>query len=72
MNFFIPKMLEICEKKIAAKGTQVGISFYVFFANKNDNPDLLMKVAKWWIYDNKFDHFEKAIKIKEALKNISN
>lgn len=26
-----------------------------------------MKIAKWWILDNKFDHFEKAVKIKNAL-----
>ena len=62
-------MIDICDKKISAKGDTVGLSFYVFFKNKNDNPELLMDVAKWWIIENKLDHFEKAIKIKELIKN---
>lgn len=41
---FIHKMIEICDKKISQKGDIVNISFYVFFANKNDNPELLMKL----------------------------
>lgn len=27
-----------------------------------------MEVANWWIMENKLDHFEKAIKIKELIK----
>ena len=34
------KIIEVCHKKIAAKGDYVGVSFYAFFANKNDNPAL--------------------------------
>jgi len=60
-------MIDICDKKISSKGTNVGLSFYVFFKNKNDNPELLMEVARWWIYENKLDHFEKAIKIKQLI-----
>lgn len=60
-------MIKICEDKIQTKGTNVGLSFYVFFANKNDHPELLMEVARWWILTNKLDHFEKATKIKELL-----
>ena len=41
--------------------------FYAFFKNKNDNPTLLMEVAKWWIETHKLDHFEKAVKIKEMI-----
>ena len=63
------KMLEICEEKIKSKGDNVGISFYVFFKNKNDNSESLMKVARWWIMENKLDHFEKAIKIKDLIQN---
>jgi hypothetical protein len=37
----------------------VGLSFYAFFANKNDDPELLMEVAHWWIMEMKLDHFEK-------------
>jgi hypothetical protein len=62
------KMIEVCDKKIDKKGLNVGLSFYAFFANKNDNPELLMEVAKWWILTNKLDHFEKAIKIKKMLE----
>lgn len=56
------KMIDVCTKKIEQKGDNVGLSFYAFFANKNDNPQLLMEVAKWWISKHKLDHFEKAIK----------
>lgn len=31
--------IEICNKKIETKGDNVGVSFYAFFANKNDNPE---------------------------------
>ena len=61
------KIIAVCDKKIAAKGENVGLSFYAFFANKNDNPELLMQVATWWIHIHKLDHFEKAIKIKQMI-----
>ncbi len=61
------KIIEVCDNKIAAKGENVGLSFYAFFKNKNDNPELLMEVAEWWILENRFDHFEKAQKIKELV-----
>ncbi|MDB4534537.1 DUF6500 family protein [Vicingaceae bacterium] len=64
------KAIEVCNNKIEKKGTNVGLSFYAFFANKNDNPELLMEMAEWWIITNKLDHFEKAIKIKKLLKKI--
>lgn len=57
------KIVRICEAKIAAKEDNVGVSFYAFFANKNDDPELLMEVAHWWIMEMKLDHFEKAKKI---------
>ena len=65
------KILEVCNKKINKKGTNVGISFYAFFANKNDNPELLMEAATWWIMEHKLDHFEKAVKIKNLVNGIS-
>ena len=61
------KVVEECDKKIASKGTNVGLSFYAFFANKNDDPELLMQAAEWWIMTHKLDHFEKAVKIKEMV-----
>jgi hypothetical protein len=57
------KIVKVCEAKIAAKGSDVGVSFYAFFANKNDDPELLMEVAQWWIMEMKLDHFEKARKV---------
>jgi hypothetical protein len=63
------KIITICNEKIEKKGENVGLSFYAFFANKNDNPKLLMEVAEWWIMKHKLDHFEKAIKIKEMVLN---
>ncbi|WP_404339228.1 DUF6500 family protein [Pseudoalteromonas mariniglutinosa] len=57
------KMITVCTKKIAQKGDNVGVSFYAFFANKNDDPELLMEAATWWIHTHKLDHFEKAKKI---------
>ncbi len=67
---FRKKMIQVCDDKIAAKGDNVGLSFYAFFANKNDNPKLLMEVAQWWILDNKLDHFEKAVKIKGMVLDL--
>jgi len=61
------KITEVCDKKIAAKGPDVGLSFYAFFANKNDDPELLMEAARWWIETHKLDHFEKAVKIKKMV-----
>ncbi len=60
-------IIKVCDKKIAAKGETVGLSFYAFFANKNDNPELLMQAATWWIETHKLDHFEKAYKIKDMV-----
>lgn len=62
------KAVAICEEKIAKKGEGVGLSFYAFFANKNDDPDLLMEAAQWWIKTHQLDHFEKAIKIRDMIR----
>lgn len=62
------KMIDVCEQKIAKKGEGVGVSFYAFFANKNDDPELLMEAASWWIMEHKLDHFEKAVKIKQLVE----
>ena len=63
------KIIDVCNEKIDKKGENVGLSFYAFFANKNDNPKLLMEVAKWWIQKHELDHFEKAVKIKKMIEN---
>lgn len=62
------KIICVCSKKILAKGESVGVSFYAFFANKNDDPALLMEAATWWIKTHKLDHFEKAVKIKAMVE----
>ena len=64
------KIIEVCDDKILKKGANVGLSFYAFFANKNDDPELLMEAAEWWIMINKLDHFEKAVKIKEMVESL--
>lgn len=63
------KAISICDEKIAKKGETVGLSFYAFFSNKNDDPDTLMEVAEWWIKTHKLDHFEKAVKIRELIRS---
>jgi len=63
------KIINICDKKIDDKGDNVGLSFYAFFANKNDNPELLMEAATWWIQTHQLDHFVKATKIKTMVQN---
>lgn len=63
------KAIAICEDKIAKKGETVGLSFYAFFANKNDDPELLMEAAEWWILTHKLDHFEKAAKIRDMIRS---
>jgi Family of unknown function (DUF6500) len=62
------KIEDVCRAKIAAKGDGVGLSFYAFFANKNDDSELLMEAAEWWIRTKKLDHFEKASKILRLIK----
>jgi hypothetical protein len=64
------KIIQVCNQKIESKGSNVGLSFYAFFANKNDNPELLMEAAEWWIMTNKLDHFEKATKIKSMIETM--
>jgi hypothetical protein len=59
--------VEICDRKIEQKGPTVGLSFYAFFANRNDDPELLMEAAQWWILTHRLDHFEKAVKIKKMM-----
>ena len=61
------KIIEVCDHKIAKKGSNVGVSFYAFFKNKNDTPELLMEAAIWWIQTHQLDHFEKATKIKNLV-----
>jgi hypothetical protein len=47
------------------------LSFYAFFANKNDDPELLMEAATWWIQTHQLDHFVKAKIIKKmALSGV--
>ncbi|MGR5148033.1 DUF6500 family protein [Photobacterium alginatilyticum] len=62
------KVIEICQKKIAQKGEGVGVSFYAFLANKNDDPELLMEAATWWIKTHELNHFEKAQKIISLIR----
>ncbi|WFB34718.1 DUF6500 family protein [Kiritimatiellota bacterium B12222] len=61
------RMIQVCDQKIARKGDQVGLSFYAFFANKNDDPKALMEVATWWIQTHQLDHFVQAKLIKEMV-----
>ena len=61
------KIINVCNEKIDKKGDSVGLSFYAFFENKNTEPDLLIEVARWWIEIEKFDHFEKALKIRDRV-----
>jgi hypothetical protein len=61
---FRKHIIEVCNEKIQKKGPNVGLSFYAFFQNKNDNPKLLQEIASWWISSHKLDHFEKALKIR--------
>ncbi|MCF6272914.1 MAG: DUF6500 family protein [Rhodobacteraceae bacterium] len=63
------KAIRICDEKIQAKGENVGLSFYAFFKNKNDDPELLIEAAIWWIQRHELDHFEKALKIKRMLQD---
>jgi len=62
-------MIEVCGKKMSVKGDTVGVSFYAFFANKNDDPELLMEAATWWIQTHRLNHFEKCYKIKKMVED---
>jgi len=65
------RIIEICDEKITKRGSNVGLSFYAFFENKNTEPELLMSVARWWIEIEKLDHFEKAVKIKDMVISLN-
>lgn len=62
------KIVAVCRSKMDKKGDDVGLSFYAFFANKNDDPEMLMEAATWWIKTHELDHFEKARKIKKMVE----
>lgn len=62
------KIIAVCDAKVASKGPEVGLSFYAFFENRNNNPELLMEAATWWIQTHRLDHFEKAIKIRALVQ----
>ena len=64
------KIIEVCNSKINQKGENVGLSFYAFFSNKNNDPQLLMEAAEWWILKHKLDHFEKAVKIRGMVEKL--
>ncbi len=61
------RIILVCNKKIESKGSTVGLSFYAFFKNKNDDPQELMEAATWWIETHRLDHFEKAMKIRDMV-----
>jgi hypothetical protein len=63
------KAIAVCDEKIARKGDGVGLSFYAFFSNRNDDPALLMEAAEWWIKTHALDHFEKAVKIRQMISS---
>jgi Family of unknown function (DUF6500) len=65
------KIIEVCDRKIEQKGSDVGLSFYAFFTNKNKDPHSLMEVAEWWIKTHQLDHFEKAVKIKKCYRRLN-
>ena len=67
------KALDVCETKISAKGENVGISFYAFFQNKNDDPEILMEAAKWWILEKKLDSLKVSLTsfVKERLSSLT-
>ncbi len=64
------RILDVCAAKIAQKGPDVGLSFYAFFRNRNDEPDVLMQAAEWWIKTHRLDHFEKATKIVRMVEEM--
>lgn len=63
------KIVDVCDRKIKQKGDNVGLSFYAFFANKNDDPEMLMEAATWWIQTHQLDHFVKARIIKQMVED---
>jgi hypothetical protein len=44
------KIISVCDAKVRDKGANVGVSFFAFIRNTNDDPELLMEAARWWIH----------------------
>jgi len=63
------KAIGAYNERILKKGDMVGLSFYAFFAFKNDDPELLMEAAEWWIITHELDDFEKAEKMREMISS---
>ena len=63
------KIINVCAEKSEQKGEGGGVSFYAFFANKNDEPELLFEAATWWIQTHELDHFEKAKKVMTMVES---
>ncbi len=40
------KIAQICNEKIFKKVVNMGLSFYTFFANKNDNPEATYEISR--------------------------
>lgn len=61
------KIVAVCDARIAAKGRRLDCRSMLFFANRNDDPEMLMEAATWWISIHRLDHFEKAEKAKALV-----
>lgn len=63
-------LLRDATRKLKRRET-MSVYLLCLFKNKNDNPELLMEAAHWWIMEHKLDHFEKAVKIKQLVLSES-
>ena len=63
------KVINVCAKKIEQKGEGVGVAVDAVVANKNDEPELLLEAATWWIQTHELDHFEKAKKVMTMIES---
>ena len=64
------KIIDVCDERITQKGAGASVSFYAFFKNKNDEPELLMEAATWWIETHNLNQFEKAPEIREMVMDL--
>jgi Family of unknown function (DUF6500) len=55
------RVISVCNAKIKLNA---------FFQNRNDDPQLLMEMAEWWIKTHQLNHFEKATKIKQMVEDM--
>lgn len=65
---YATKSSKCVTQRLPPKAKVSACLFTRFFANKDDDPVLLMEAATWWIETHGLDHFVKAVTIRQMVR----